>query len=369
MMQKKRLLILLPALVFLVFSASPTAYAAEEYTYLEIDSLEEGVPDSAGDYLKDVDISAGIDADGTLKKIADDVAGSIGDIVRSSASNAMLVLAAAMLCAAVGSICPKGTGGTDYITLAGVLAVAAASVSGVHSLVGAASDTMEELGAFSKLLLPVLASASAVTGSAASAAAKYAAAALFLDVLMTVGQKLVLPMIYMYLAVSVGSAAFGGRLSGVQKLISRAIKLILTVLSISFTAYLMITGLVASSADAAAVKLTKTVISTLLPVVGSMVADAADTVASGVQVLKSAVGVFGMLVVISVCAVPFLRLAVNSIMFRAAAALSETVSDSTLSGLMDSVSTAYGMALGLVGTEAVMLLVSVISVLKAVTGT
>jgi stage III sporulation protein AE len=100
-----------------------------------------------------------------------------------------------------------------------------------------------------------------------------------------------------------------------------------------------------------------------------MVSDAADAVASGVVILKNAVGVFGMLTVVALCAVPIVRLGVNSLMFRAAAALSETIADSKISDFIGSISTAYGMILALAGTSAIMLFVSIVSVMRAVTGT
>ena len=359
--------------VFAVLLVLPCSYAmasskVDEDDYLGVEELEKNVPESASSMLEGVDIDESLDAGGAIGNILGKAVGQIGEILRSTASGAVGVLAATALCSIASGIYSQSSKMSDAINLVGVVVIAVSSISGIDSLISVASETINETGAFSKILLPVLASASAITGSAASSAAKYAASILFIDLLMTIGERIVLPLIYMYVGVSVASAAFGGNIGGIAKLIAKTVKLILTAIAIAFTIYLTVTGLVASSADAATVKVTKTAISTFLPVVGSLISDAADAVASGVSVVKSAAGAFGVLVVCAVCAVPFLRLAISCLMYRAAAALAEPVADSRLSGLIESISNACGMALGLAGTSAVMLLISIISVTKAVTG-
>lgn len=335
------------------------ALAAEDYSYLGLDELAQGVPEEAREALDGQSIDQGLDVNGALGRIVDSAASALGEILRWALTSAGLVLAAAFLCSVASSL---GTDGkTDYVNLVGVFVILSAAVGGVRTLMGEAARCIEELGDISTLMLPVLASASAAAGQAASGAAKYAASALFLNVLMTLGRKLIMPMIYMFLAASAGQAAFGGSAGGVAKLISRMIKHLLTAMAMAFTIYLVTTGLIASSADAAAVKVTKTAISTLLPVVGGMVSDAADAVVSGVSVIRGAVGAFGVVAVLAVCVLPFLRLAAGSAVYRAASALAETVTDKRLTGLIEAIGTAYSMALALAGTQAVMLLVSIIA--------
>ncbi len=366
---KKRLICFSAILFFGAVTITSASAADAEQMVPGIEELEENLPDGADEILGEVSIDGDMDTGRILGNILDSALGALGGIFKEAAGGAVAVLAAASLCSIGTSLAPPGTRVGDAISLAGVAVISAAAVSGTGSLISMASETMTETNAFSKALLPVLTSASAITGSAASAAAKYAASALFLDLLVTIGEKVILPLIYMYLAAAIASAAFGGSLSSVVRLIAGVVKFLLTAIAIIFTLFLTISGLVASTADAAAVKITKTAISTLLPVVGGMVSDAAEAVASSVAVIKSAAGVFGVLAVCAMCAIPFLKLAVNCIIFRLASALAEPVSDGRLTGLIGSVSSACGMALGLAGTSAIMLLISVLSVTRAVTGT
>lgn len=364
----RRILVTLLTVAALALIASSTALAAgEDYGYLGVEELEDGLPDAAREVLGGERVDETLDAAGALGRVGEMLLSGLREIFGWAVKSAAGVLAAAMLCAVAAPLAPKPNGGIDHVNLVGAFAILAAAAGGVETLMGEVTGCVEELTDVSALILPVMASASAASGAAASGAAKYAAAALFLNLLMTLGKKLIMPMIYMYLAASAGEAAFGGA-GGAAKLIASAVKKLLILVALAFTLFLTVTGLVASSADAMTVKLTRTAISTLLPVVGGMVSDAADTLASGIGVIRGAAGAFGAVAVAAVCALPFLKLVLGAAVYRAAAMLAETVCDTRLTGLIEAVASAYSMMLALAGTHAVMLIVSVISAAKIAGG-
>ena len=73
----------------------------------------------------------------------------------------------------------------------------------------ATPQAVEEMNAFSRALLPCLTAAAAAGGMAGSAAAKYAATALAMDVLLSLTRTLLLPLAYALLAVRTAAAATG----------------------------------------------------------------------------------------------------------------------------------------------------------------
>lgn len=360
--------IIMICMIFLAAFPFADASAADDegYEYFGFSGIEENVPDGARELLDGAEISPSLDAVDALGSVLSNALDSLGGILKNAAGEAASALAVTLLCSLAGSVLPNG-GGTEYITLAGAAAIGAVSLTGVTALAGTASEVMEELSAFSKALLPTLAAASAAAGYAGSSAAKYAAASMFIDILITLGGGVVLPIVYMYLAVSLGNCAFGG-LSGIAKLLEKACRLILTVISMAFVTLITLTGIVSSAADEMAVKITKSAISAFLPVVGGIVSDAADAAASGVIILRNAAGAFGTIAAVAICVLPFMRLAVRSVLYRLAAALSETIADRRLSALIGAVSTAYAMVLGLAGACAIMLFVSIVSITRAVAG-
>jgi stage III sporulation protein AE len=169
-------------------------------------------------------------------------------------------------------------------------------------------------------------------------------------------------------AASIAEAALGGDgLTGASNLLKWLAKTVMLVVMLLFIAYLSLTGVISGSTDAATTKAVKTTIQTVLPVVGSIIADASETVLAGAAILRHALGIFGFLAVAATCAVPFLRLGVNYLLYKAAAGLAAAIADSRITKLVNAVSTAFGMIMGLVGASALMLFISIISVIKVVT--
>ena len=109
-------------------------------------------------------------------------------------------------------------------------------------------------------------------------------------------------------------------------------------------------------------------ISRAIPVVGGILADASESVLAGAGILKGTVGAAGMLVVLAICLTPFLHLAVHYLMYKAAAALCGLVAQPGLSKLIDTVGSAFGLILGMTGAAALLLMVSLVSAITAVTG-
>ena len=354
----------------LCFSANAADVEDGQAEALEIEEIEKSVPQSAKDMLGDINIQSAEDAGGALAAVKDAVVGSLKDIFGDAAKAGLSFVAVALLTGLVTSICPPDSGKyASYVEFAGAVSVAALAVDGTGALMTAGSEMIGELYAFSKALLPTLSAAAAAGGAVSSAAAQYAAAAVFMDVILTVETSLMLPLVYGYFLTSVCGAALDN--SGVQsaaKMIKWTAVTLLSASVLALTVYLMVSGVVLGTADDAAVKLAKTAISTALPVIGSIAADASGAVVAGINTLKNILGVFGLIVIIAVCAVPILKLAAFSIVVKVASAFTAALGNKKLSGAIDAVSSAYALILGICGSAGIALFVSVIAVLRTVTG-
>ena len=133
-----------------------------------------------------------------------------------------------------------------------------------------------------------------------------------------------------------------------------------------FTGYLSITGVVSGSTDAAAMKATKLTISGMVPVVGGILSNAAETVLAGAGILKGTIGVFGMLAVLAMCIHPFLQLGIQYLLYKLTAFLSAAVGAASLCKLIDGLGGVFGLVLGMTGACGMLLLVSVLSCVAAV---
>jgi stage III sporulation protein AE len=128
-----------------------------------------------------------------------------------------------------------------------------------------------------------------------------------------------------------------------------------------FTGYLTLSGAVAGSTDALAARLTRTAIGAAVPVVGNIINDAASSILAGAGALKNTIGVAGMLAVLATCLTPFLYLGVQYLLYKAAAFFAGTVGPEPLMRLISALGGAFGLILGMVGTCALLLLISVVS--------
>ncbi len=366
-MDKLRFPTALAAVLLTAILTAGCAHAAGEYGWLGLDALTDALPEAARDVLEAEDGADPVPAS-LGRVLSETLGGAVRSAFRAGLATSAAVLAASVLCGVAGELTPDRGKGIDYVNLAGTAAIAVSAAGGFTTLMGEAASAVGELTDLGTMLLPVMASVSAATGAVSSGAAKYAASALFLNVLGTLSKKLVIPLIYMYLAASLGQAAFGGGAGGVAKLIAGLVKRALVITALAFSVYLGAVSLIASSADAAAVKLTRTAISTLLPVVGGMVADASDTLLSGMGVIRGALGAAGLVAVAAVCLGPVARLLINAALLRCAAALAGTVAPRPVSDFIASVAEGYSLMLALTGAEAAMLAIAVISAAKTAGG-
>ena len=82
--------------------------------------------------------------------------------------------------------------------------------------------------------------------------------------------------------------------------------------------------------------------------------------------LRNSIGLFGMLSVAGLCLAPFLRLAVQYLFYKCAAFAAMTAGGSPLLKLIEGYSGAFGLLLGVTGTCALLLFISLISAVSAV---
>ena len=320
--------------------------------------------DQAEDY--GVEMEDGLD--GGLSNLFSDACAQLGGLVKYSARTGVKLLAVVLLCGLAEGTCPDGQKqALQAVGVAGALAVTALTMTDMAAMIGLGRDTIGRMDDFSGVLLPVMAVLTAATGGVTAAAARQGATVLFSQGLMAVMDKLLIPLVYCYVAVSCAHAAVGNE--GLKKLgglLKSVATFLLTALLLAFVGYLTASGAIAGSVDASAVKAAKLAISRAIPVVGGILADASETVLAGAGVLRGTVGAAGLLVVLAICLTPFLQLAVQYLVYKAIAALCATVAQPRLSQLIDAIGSAFGLVLGMTGAGALVLLVSLVSAISAV---
>ena len=142
----------------------------------------------------------------------------------------------------------------------------------------------------------------------------------------------------------------------------------MTAVTLAFSAYMAISGVIAGSTDAIVVKTAKTVISSALPVVGGILSDSASLLLSAASFIRNTAGVFSLIGVCALCAGPFASLGVKMLLYKATAAAADILPGGRLSRLINEMGSAFGMLLSLVGCCGIMLFLSIMSGMRAVSG-
>ena len=229
--------------------------------------------------------------------------------------------------------------------------------------------TMELLDVLAKARLPTLAAAVAAGGGYVPAGAQQVATVFFTNLLISVIRTVLLPLLYGCIAAAAADAmAPGHSLKKIGTGIRKGVSWALTALLLAFTGFLTVSGAASGAADALTVQLTRSAIATAVPVVGSILSDATGAVLAGAGMLKSAVGMFGLLAVLAICLTPFVTMAVQYLLYKLAAFLAGTVTEEPLAERIDALGSAFGLMLGMTGSCALALLISIISSVSVVSG-
>ena len=332
--------------LMLVFSLAPQAQATQLIP-----------PEPPGDVQmpqQTQDFSTGV------WEVLEEALGALRPDWKQACQTSLAVSAAALLMALLRS------GKTAaVVNLAGTGVLAAALLGSTKAMIRLGTDTVRQLSDYGKLLFPVMTSALAAQGGVTSSAALYAGTALLDAVLSTLISSLLIPMVYLYLALAIANSALGeDLLKRLRDLIRSALSWCLKILLTVFTTYMSITGVVSGTTDAAALKAAKLTISSVVPVVGGILADASESVLVGAELVKNAAGIYGILAILAVFLEPFLRIGVHYLLLKATAAVCAVFGSGA--GLIEDFSAAMGLLLAMTGAVCLMMLISTVCFLKGV---
>ena len=254
---------------------------------------------------------------------------------------------------------------TRTADLIGVTVITLVAVSDTASMLGLGREAIGQIDAFSKVLIPTMATATAACGSVTGAVARQAATLLFSDLLITLINRVLIPVVYLYIAVTAATAALGSKgIAAIAGFMKKGVKGAMTAILLVFTGYLTLSGAAAGAADATALKATRMAISSMVPVVGGILSDATETVLTGASAIRSGIGILGTLVILGFCVVPFLYLGVQYLVYKLVAMLASVLYQGAISDLIDQIGAAFGLVLGMLGSCALLVLISLIGTIS-----
>lgn len=273
-----------------------------------------------------------------------------------------LILAAALLCA----ILEDSSQGKAAVPLVGSLSIAAACVRPFGSMIALGTQTIRDLHAYMSLLMPGMAGLMAASGSPSKTAVSGLGMVLF-DFLLSLTSDLLIPLLYLFLVLGVAESALGldqlARLRDLIKwLLVTGVKLIMW----AYSGILTMTGLVSGAVDGQKLRSLRSAISGMVPVVGNLVSEASASLLSAASLLKTGVGLYGMLAVFGICLAPFFRMGLQYLLLRLSIGLCGLFGKGSQCPLLEKLAQAVGLMLALTGIACLLSLMMLILCIRTV---
>ncbi|MCC8128872.1 MAG: stage III sporulation protein AE [Clostridiales bacterium] len=335
------------------------------------DSVDTGELEDAAEDVLDTELTADIDLDKGLADLGETVLEQLDAVVASATRSGALVLVIALFCSLLQTLADgAGVGQAEAISrMVGALAVTAGAMNDVSSLMTLGRETVEALTGFTRILIPVMTTAAAASGSLTGAASRQMVTLFCSNLLMTLMEGVLIPLVYLYVAACAGALATGNvGVRVIADFIRWGIQTMLTWLLLLFTVYLGLSGVISGTADRAVVKVARFAISGMVPVVGGILSDATESVLAGAEILRNAIGIFGALAVLAFCAIPFLRLGVQYLLYKVASVLTAAVTRHPVSQLIGDLGGAFGLMLAMAGASALVTLISIVTTVSVAVG-
>ncbi len=315
------------------------------------------VPKSAEEWMPQQTESFGDGLIEILKKLIKQIRPDLGDATQVCIS----LIAAVMIVSILQTFCSN----THAADLAGTTVIALLLMNNANAMLCLGADTVRNMSEYGKLLFPVMTTAMAAQGGITGSAALYAGTSIFNTFLCNLISNYLLPLISFFLALAVANHALGeATLKKLADMVKNTMSWCLKTLMIIFTTYLSITGVISGTTDAAALKATKVMISSVVPVVGGILSDASEAVLVSAELMKNAAGLYGIFAILALFLAPFVKIGLHYYLLKATGILCGIFGTKNMSGLIEDFSSAMGLVLAMTGAVCLLLLISTICFMK-----
>lgn len=234
------------------------------------------------------------------------------------------------------------------------------------SIINLTKNTIQDLVSFMQLLIPLMITLMLITGQFAFANIVQPILLLMMNFIGEFVIIFIIPLVMICMVLAVVSN-FSKEISvdKLSKFIKKSTLWILGIVLTIFVTTLSLEGTLGGSVDALTAKTAKAVVSDFIPVVGKLIGDTAETIIGCSKVLKTSVGIIGVIVLFSIVIVPLVKIGVLWFSFKLTACLCEIVADERIVKLIEQISDCYKILLGILVAISVMLIVGITIVLKA----
>ena len=288
----------------------------------------------------------------------------IRDAVQLLATLCGLLLLAAVLGALKNSFGGAAlSGAVDFLTSA---AIFAAILSYQYRYLSEAQEMLTRLSSLMSAMIPIAGSVWAMGGNVSTASVGTASLYAFLTVTQRVVGQTVVPVCSFCMAAALcqslgADSSLRGITSAIKKIYTFTLGLIMTLLLTSLGA----STTLSAAADSVAARTAKLLSSTVIPTVGGSIGETLRTVAASVGLLKSVVGIGGILLVALLVLPTVLSLVATRLVFLLAGGLAEMLGCERENRLLGELGGVFGCLLAVTAMSGVMFILALTIFVKS----
>ena len=251
---------------------------------------------------------------------------------------------------------------THYVTYILIVTIIMKNFSDIIVMI---RTSIENLVGFSNSLVPLLVTLMITTGNIASAGMLQPIILFIITFIGNFINTILIPVALIAVTLNVISN-ISDRVQ-IDKLGSFINKTVIWILGIVLTVFVGVSSLegsITNGVDGLTVKTTKAAVSNFIPIVGKILGDAVETVMSCSNILKNAVGIVGVIVILSICVIPIIKLATLMGVYYLGSALCQPIADKKIVDLLSQIGGTFKLLLAIMCSISVMLVIGITLVIK-----
>ena len=251
---------------------------------------------------------------------------------------------------------------TYFVELILIITLIISTFSNCISLI---KNTIQNLVGFSNSLIPILMTLMLTTGAITSAGMIQPILLLLINFIGNAISNFILPVVLISTSLNIISQISDEiKISKIPKFLNSATIWVLGIIMTLFVTVLSLEGSLTQTVDGVTAKTTKAAVSTVIPVVGKILGDVVDSVLGCGVILKNAVGIVGVVVVISICIVPIIRISTLCIIYSFSSALVQPIADEKIVKVLEEMAGIFKVLLGILCSLSVMFIIGITLVIK-----
>ncbi|MFR6021531.1 MAG: stage III sporulation protein AE [Clostridia bacterium] len=370
--QKKIILIIIIAIIFIpkTVKAEDNTIETQKETF-GINSFIENSKQYTGEFFADADISeilnSAISGKVDNSKIYKKILNILGTEVQTGIKSLLSILAIIIIHSILKSISEslENDSISKLIYYVQYLAIVTIIMSNFSDVINLVKQTSNNLIGFMNTLIPVLVSLMLYTGSITTTSILEPIILFLINFIGNLIQNILIPIILIIASISIISKISDQvQVAKLSKFLKSSTLWFLGIILTIFVGIVSLEGTLASSVDGITAKTAKSIVSSAVPVVGKILGDVVDSVLGCGIILKNAVGFVGVVIIISICIVPILKLSVLTISYKLVASISEVIADAKIVKLLDEMGDIFKILLGILFTIFFMVIIGTTLLIK-----